>query len=74
MPANAQIITTPGVSVVLAPCDFGSVGYLEAGFYYRGRYSGLADAHVLVGDLGEDVWRTVPTTNTEWTIEPAPAP
>ena len=63
MPANAQMKTTPGVGVVLAPCDLASVGYLEAGAYYLGGF-GLSQANVLDSDLGEDVCRVVPTTST----------
>ncbi|MDI1432850.1 hypothetical protein [Polyangium sorediatum] len=62
MPENQQVKSVPGAGVVLSPCDFGSVGYQEHNVIYSGGES-------VTNDLGEDVWRVLPTTITDWQVE-----
>ncbi|MDI1451435.1 hypothetical protein [Polyangium sp. 6x1] len=63
MPQNHQVKSVPGAGVVLSPCDFGSVGYHEQQVIYSGG-EGRSTS-----DLGEDVWRVVPTTIADWQVE-----
>lgn len=59
--AKAKTVGPTTSAVVLKPCDFGSVGFRETSVYYTGE--------TLDADLGEDVWRVMPTPLTDWQVD-----